>query len=145
MFDAGGNEVCSSEYLVILFGVPTAFGSVDDLFCLFIPMDFFQGEWSAKHIFGKLLTGFAVEWQCGCVACIEGESTGFPGKELIGLFSGKELFINESFDEKRSENLFEWGKAFVLIQRVEAILRIDQAVGGRQSMDDGDSGDLSMR
>ena len=95
MFDAGGNEVCSSEYLEILFGMPTAFGSVDDLFGLFIPMDFFQGEWSAKHVFGKLTTCVTIKWQCGGVTRIQGEPTGFPGKELIGFFAGQELFIDE--------------------------------------------------
>ena len=42
MLDAGGDKVGSSEDLVILFGVPTAFGSVDDLFGFLVPMDFFQ-------------------------------------------------------------------------------------------------------
>ena len=81
----------------------------------------------------------------------------FQVEELIGFLLRQEFFIDEGFDEKVSKNLTECGKAFVLIQGVEAILRIDQAIGGEdvhvgmesqvitKGVDDGNGGDLSMR
>ena len=85
MLDAGGDKVGGGEDLVILFGVPAAFGSVDDLFGFFVPMNFFQGEWSAKHVltrsarpsgnlpgclspcgrFNKSSACVTIKWQCG--------------------------------------------------------------------------------
>ena len=41
MFDAGGNEVGGCENLVILFGVPAAFGSINDLLGF---LNFHQGQ-----------------------------------------------------------------------------------------------------
>ena len=107
MFHAGGDEVGGCENLVVLFGVPTTLGTVNDLFAFLIPMNFFQGEWCAQHVFGKLSAGFAIEWQGRCVACVEGETTGFPQKKLIGFLLGKELFVDEGFNEKIAKNLME--------------------------------------